>query len=53
MKVISRYGNIHVQVFAVNDAGVGPSATITIPFGNAAKEQGKIPQECNYCIILC
>ena len=23
-----------------NDAGVGPSATVTIPFGNTTKEQG-------------
>lgn len=31
-EAIHRYGNIHVQVHAVNDAGVGLSATVTISF---------------------
>ena len=41
-EALSEYGTIEVQVFAINDAGVGPSATVTIPFGNTTKEQGKI-----------
>lgn len=41
-EALSGYGTIQVQVYAVYDAGVGPSATVTIPFGNTSKEQGEV-----------
>ena len=41
-EALSGHGTVEVQVFAVNDAGVGPSATVTIPFGNTTKERGRI-----------
>ena len=38
-ETFSGYGTVEIQVYAVNDAGIGPSATVTIPLRNKTQEE--------------